>query len=184
MMKKQNRQRQRAFTLIEILIVIAIITIFATVILIDSSQGRVRRETENAGREMESAMRVAQNYALTGRKVVDDAIPTTALPCYFMVRWDGGLSSYAITYIYKNTSSDACSPSGPSFVLATYALKSGVTFNTTGSFYFSLPHANIFDGSGAITTSKGVIMEKVGIRQIACIYAGGRIERASGSTCP
>lgn len=174
----------KAFTLIEILIVIAIVTLFATVILIDSNQGRVRRETENAGREMEGAMRVAQNYALTGRKVIDATIPTTALPCYFMVRWDGGLSSYGITYIYKNTSSDVCSPSGPSFVLATYALKNGVVFNATGSFYFSLPHANIFDGSGPIATSKGVVMEKVGVRQIACIYAGGRIERVSGSTCP
>lgn len=184
MMKKSKKQYQKAFTLIEVMAVIAIVSILSVILLVSSSGSRAAKEIENAGQEVEGAMRTAQNYALTGRTVTGSGIPAAATPCYFMMSWSGGTGSYVLTYIYKNTSSDACSPAGPSSVMAAYSLRNGVVFNTTGSFYFSLPHANIFDGSGAITTSKGIIVEKAGVRHVACIYAGGRVRHVSGSVCP
>lgn len=184
MMKKSSQQYQKAFTLIEVMAVIAIVTILSAILLVSSSGSRTAKEIENAGQEIEGAMRIAQNYALTGRTVTGSGIPATAAPCYFMMSWSGGTGSYVLTYIYKNTSSDTCSSAGPSSVIATYSLRNGVVFSSGGSFYFSLPHANIFDSAGAIATSKGVIAEKAGVRHTACIYAGGRIRHVSGSVCP
>lgn len=176
----------RAFSLIEVLITITLLIMLSTVMLVDFSGTRVGRELEGSAREAAAVFREAQNYALTGRTVTGSGIPGTATPCYFKMSWSGGAGSYVFTYIYKNTSSSTCSPTGPSFVIATYPLKSGVVFSSGGSFYFSLPHASVFDGStdNPVSPSKAVTISKAGTFYTICTYESGLINHYAGASCP
>lgn len=156
----------RAFTLIEVMVVMAIISIMAAVVVSSLGNGRTERELETNAREFASVIREAQNYALTGKQW-----SSGDTPCSFGVRWIGGSSTYDFTYAEK--SGDTCPPS-PSSVVA-YTLKNGVTFSGGGSMLFTLPHA--------ATSGVNAVFVKGGLHHIVCISADGRVSDTAGSTC-
>lgn len=169
MNKNKNFKTAFAFTLIEVLVVLAILSIMSSVLLFDYSSGRVTQELEGTAREVASAFREAQNYALTGYQGV-----ASTNPCRFVVAWSG--SAYTTTYWYKD-GSGACTLST---VLRSYTLGSGVVFSGTGNFYFTLPHASVsFAGA-----SLPVALSKAGSNYVVCTYQSGLINHFSGTTCP
>lgn len=168
-MKRQTR-KPKGFTLIEVLIVVAIVAIASGILLAGSGNGRTNREVETAAREFAGVVREAQSYALSGKQVVADTIP-----CRSQVSWGG--SSYTLTYWYKN-GSGTCDQTS---VLATYTLKKGVTFSNSSSFYFTLPHAGLSFGSGNVSAG----FSKQSSSHIVCVYGpAGRIIDRAGTTCP
>lgn len=158
-----------AFTLIEVMVVMAIIAIFSVIILIDWSGGRTAQQLDTASREVEAVIREAQNYALTG---FQGGISGSE-PCQFRVNWTG--TSYNITYRYKNAGGvcDAATDT----IIRPYTLKNGVTFSGGGGFYFSLPHAGVPGGNQTIVLTKATIFRAV------CV-SSGLISVRVGSTCP
>jgi prepilin-type N-terminal cleavage/methylation domain-containing protein len=159
----------RAFTLIEVMVVVAIIGIMAGIVIIPLGNGRIERELEANAREFVGVVREAQNYALTGRQAVAGTDP-----CRFHMSWSG--SNYTLTYWYKDAGG-TCNQTSP---MAAYTLKNGVVFGNSDTLYFTLPHANLDFSTG----SRGATLTKQSISHIACVYADGRISDQSGASCP
>lgn len=159
----------RAFTLIEVMIVVAIIGILSGIVIIPLGNGRIERELETNAREFVGVVREAQNYALTGKQAVAGTDP-----CRFFMSWSG--SSYTLSYWYK----DASGVCNQTFLMATYTLNNGVAFGSGDTLYFTLPHANLDFSTG----SRGATFTKQSINHIACVYADGRISDQTGASCP
>lgn len=161
------------FTLIEVMIVIAIIGIMTAIVLSSFGSGRIERELETNAREFASVVREAQNYALTGKVITATGIPSTSVPCSFQVTWTS--TEYSLIYRYKNSSSDDCSSSS-TYPVLTYLFKNGVTTSSGGPVDFSLPHA-VVSGAGDIIFSKSSLSHAV------CISADGHITDHAGGSC-
>ena len=166
-----RQKNPRAFTLIEVMVVLAIIGIMTVLVVTSLGNGRVQRELETNAREFAAVVREAQNYALTGKQFV-----AGTTPCFFSV--SGGGAGYTLTYGYKNVGTGACSETSP----VNYALKNGVTFSgAVDTVPFTLPHAtlDIVAGSKSATFIKSSTYHKV------CVYADGRItDYAGNAVCP
>lgn len=136
-------KNQRGYTLIELLIVIAIITIGTSVTVFMVGNARVVREVDAGARELSGILREAQNYALTGRQLAGGS------PCRYQVRWTNGSGSYSLIYWYKDGSGNCTRQSATA-----YTLPSGVTFRNTSSASFLLPHASL-EGGASVTARLG-----------------------------
>lgn len=167
-MLKHTHDNLRAFTLIEVVVVMAIISIMTGVIMVSFGSGRTQKELETNAREFASVVREAQNYALTGREAIADTTP-----CSFGIAWSGG--NYNVSYVYKT--GGACTQSS---IVGSYSLKNGVTFDNAGSFNFSLPHASLSFASG----SRPAVLTKQSLSHVVCTYAEGRVLDQPGSACP
>lgn len=159
----------KAFTLIEIMIVLTILGILSSMLLADFSGSRVNQELEGAAREVAGAFREAQNYALTGYQGVANTDP-----CRFDVSWGG--STYTITYLYK----DGAGVCGTPTVIRSYTLRSGAVFSGAGSYNFTLPHAVMSFGG----VSLPVIVTKASHSYVVCSYSSGLINHYIGASCP
>lgn len=158
-----------AFTLIEILVILAIVGILSTIMLVDFGSSRVTQELEGSAREVAGAFREAQNYALTGYQGV-----TGSDPCRFDVTW--GASAYTTVYWYKDGAGD-CTQSS---LLRSYTLRNGIVFSGVGTYHFTLPHAAVSFGGASLP----VTLTKAGVAYTVCTYANGLINHYAGASCP
>jgi prepilin-type N-terminal cleavage/methylation domain-containing protein len=167
----------KAYTLIEALVVVAIIAIVTSIILVSYSNSRRTQQLEGAAREVEAAVREAQSYALTGYQGV---VGTD--PCRFEVAWSG--TTYSVTYWYKSTSDDSCTGADP-LVLGSYAVRNGVAFTSGGSFSYTPPYATAsFDSNDGVVESRVVPLTFSGSFQAVCVYDNGLINNRTGASCP
>lgn len=174
-MGKQTKKSLKAFTLVEIVVVVAIVGIMSALLFVNLSSNQATRAVETNTREFVGVVREAQNHALSGKQLV---IGTD--PCRYEINW-GGVNgttnkSYNLKYWYKNASG-TCNQSS---VFATYSLKPGVTFSSGASFYFTLPHATLDFASG----SRVAIFMKASATHSACVYFNGRITDQVSASCP
>lgn len=170
----QKNHSQKAFTLIEVLVAVAILGILSTVILVNANSSRVTQDLEASTREMVGFFRGVQNRALTGEQA------GAGIPCRFGVAWNG--ASYSVVYYSKVATGAPC---GNPVTIQTHTLRNGIVFSTPGDMYFSLPHADGYETSGAaIDPSKVVTLSKAGITYSVCIYKEGLINQIIGNTCP
>lgn len=156
----------RAFTLAELLIVLAIIGITTTVLLTDWSGNRTIQYLDNGAREVEAVIRGAQNAALSGVQV-----SATDRPCGYQITWAG--SSYTVTYRYK----DGAGVCNQSSQLSSHGLTNGVAFDSGSNFEFTLPY-------GTVAADQTILLIKQGVYHAVCVYTSGRIITTPGSTCP
>lgn len=169
MVPNKNTTAVPAFTLIEVLITVTLLGILSTVMLVSFGSGRINQELEGAAREVAGAFREAQNYALTGHQGVSGTDP-----CRFTVSWGG--TSYSTTYFYKDGSGNCTQFS----VIRSYVLRNGVVFGSSGSYYFTLPHATV----SFVGANLPVSVTKAGVSYVVCSYASGLINHYTGSSCP
>jgi prepilin-type N-terminal cleavage/methylation domain-containing protein len=165
-MQTQTNNQYRAFTMIELLVVVAIFGITASVLLVDASGSRNRQYLDAAGREVEAVIRGAQNAALAGVQVA-----SADRPCGFRVDWGG--SDYTVTYRYKD-GSGSCTQSS---LFSSHALSNGVVFNNAGTFVYTLPYA-------AIAAAQSIYLSRQSSFQAVCVYRDGRITTLAGNACP
>ena len=74
---QKNNKNKRGFSFLEMVVIVAIISIMTSVMMVVTFKERDRKEIEAVGREVTAAIREAQNYALTGKQ------QGTGLPCSF-----------------------------------------------------------------------------------------------------
>ncbi len=68
--------RQNGFTLIEMLVSIAILALLSTVIIANYRAGQRQVNVQNAANQLASDLRVAQNYTLSGKENASGNFPT------------------------------------------------------------------------------------------------------------
>ena len=136
---KKNRRKQLGFTLIELMVIVAIIGIMTTIGFVSLKSGQNKNKLKSAQAEITATIKLAQSYALQGKKDNNDIVPK-----YYGVRFSADGKSY-IFCSNSNATDTACSnPVG------TYPLKNGVVLSAgQGSLVsFNVPYGNCSLSSG------------------------------------
>lgn len=155
----------RGFTLIEVLIVVAIIGILSAMILVTFSGQRQTRNTERAAREVMAALREAQSYALSGRTSAISENHT-----YYGVNFTAGAA-------YNLVSSAG--------TIASYSLKNGITSSAASSVRFMLPRGEVYIGGSPLSGSHRITLVNGLSGRYICVYSTGRIlDNGATATCP
>ena len=152
---------KKGFSFIELMIVIAIAGIMTAVSLVSMSAARQKRDVEIAAREVATAVREAQSYALTGKN-----LKTKTTDCKFIFTWES--SSYKV--------SDCKDQS--------YSLKNNVTFyDGNKSLSFDVPFANI-TSAVPFPIDIDLIKGSTGYHYHVCIYESGIVNEQLSSCTP
>lgn len=171
--EKAYLSKLHGFTLVEVMVVMAMISIMVAVTLVTIGDARDKKIVEGEARKLSAVMRELQNYALTGKQMVANQV-TCGVGIEAIAN---GATSYAPFYTYR-TGTDCSTPSANT-PLTTNTLLPGVTFSTaTGVVSFSVPRGEVNGAPARIGVSKGSVVYSV------CLYQSGRIEDVSGATCP
>lgn len=171
---------EKGFTLIEIVIVIAIIGIASSIVLATVSNGRTRAQVEGDARRLSGMLRDLQNNALSGEQIVLGRIS-----CGFSLPPSAaGAITIVPTYLYRNGATCAATLSD---VLPAFSLSPGVSISAAnGGVRFVVPWGKVWDGTGAAPLAAPVqyTLAKSGVVWSVCVYPEGRIEEAVGAGCP
>ncbi len=165
--KKNNEKDLSGFTLIEVLIVIAIIGIMASVILVFIGQSKHSTQLETAANEVVAGLRRIQNYSLVGKAIKDNcsdyAFETTNGSTQFSIK-NGIFSSGGAGG--NSFDPDSCELS------QVFNLKGGVTFGDDYLIAFRAPFADVLGLSG---TKEDIVLSKNGQQYHICITSVGVI---------
>ncbi len=156
----------RAVTMIEMIIVIAIIGIMAGLVMVSLQSGRSSSRLQSAQRNVTATIKLAQSYALQGKT------QGGVTPCGYGFRFTAN-NAYEIFYNPRTGGYTSCNEqnnvlnmadlqyNGTSQTAEFYTLDAGVTLNSpvvtdfTASsadnateIYFTIPHANAFKKDG------------------------------------
>lgn len=171
--------RHHGFTLIEVLIVSAIIGIMASVVIVSLSGARSENQVKNAAILFSTALRDLQNNALTGKNIGAD------IPCDFRFG-NVAVGANSINFQYAQRSGGSCANNPAVVALRTVTLTDGVTFGVvTAGGRFTVPWGGVLDSAGSsLVNTLSYQVTKSGYTYSVCVYPGGRIENVSGNACP
>jgi len=143
------KDKKNGFTLIELILVIAIIGIMSVATIVSLQGGKVKKDLESSAREVSAAIRESQNSALTGK------IASESCKRYYF--------SYTSSSVNYTVGGSGCPE-------IQYKLKNGVTFASGGSFSFEVPF-------GTLSTSGNVSIQlrKNGESYYICVGPSGSI---------
>lgn len=160
-----RRKTASGFTLIEVMIVVAIIGITSAMIFVTFSGQRQTRNTERAAREVLAALREAQNYALSGR-----AGTINENNSYYGVNFTAG-AAYSLV-----------SSSG---TISSYSLKNGIVASAASSVRFLLPRGEVYVGGSPLSGSHQIRLVNGASSRYICVYSTGRIiDNGTTAACP
>ncbi len=141
---------RKGFTIIEVLVVVAVVGIMTAVMLVSLSDSRSGEAVKVAAREVAAVVRAAQTYAVSGRITDPDKIPCEYR--FVVVSPD----TYQIQYTHHPRNDDTCV--GPETVTS-FTLPAGLTVSGVGSIRFSVPNGELVpplsSGSHTIVVSGG-----------------------------
>jgi prepilin-type N-terminal cleavage/methylation domain-containing protein len=165
--KKNIFCARRGMTLIEMIVVVALVGIMSSVTVVLMAGSRTDRALDAAAREVAALVREVQNYALTGRQVSD-----VNVACLYGMKAVNA-TQYQVFYQYREadkTCTDALSDDTEYF---SRVLPHGVEFSDPAfSVQYALPHAAL-GGTPKITLSKA---GSSGDRRAAvCLYGNGDV---------
>jgi prepilin-type N-terminal cleavage/methylation domain-containing protein len=167
------KYQKKGFTLIEVVVVVAIIAIMSAVIFSSVSSGRSQSAVDAATRTLVNSIRELQQYALTGKQIVANSDP-----CLYQIAWTSGSANYTTTYFYKN-GSGTCNQTRD---IATYTLPGGVLFSGTGSLGFTLPYGKPNIGTASVALP---VIKAGSVSGVTCVYRDGLVKSEVGTvSCP
>lgn len=155
-------KNKNGFTLIEVMVVIAIIGIMTSISIVSFITSRRNAALEAASREVEAVLREAQNYALSGKNLTDPACVGFNVTTFL----EGAtLSGYRVVNSCMNIS---------------FSLKNRIVFSSGGTIRFLIPHGRlgIAPNVNYFRVSDGVNYYNI------CVNDAGLITRNFNSACP
>jgi len=177
-MREKTKKNLSGFTLIELMISVAIISIMAGVTIVSLGGSKTKQEVEGATRQVVAVIREAQNNAVTGKNISG---VSTDRPCQFRVNAAGSSSDITVQQI-KSVSGVCDTDSGSAL---TYSLLNGVTI-AAAQVRFDVPRGEPKDSAGAelIAGNIDFSVSKSGSTAHVCVYPLGRImEKRIGESC-
>jgi len=173
---KNGLLSKRGFTLMELMIVMAITGIMLSVVLVNMQNSRKNSEIEAAGMQLVSLLREVQNNALTGKKIGSEE---GEYSCAFQFKINAN-GSYEIARGLKKDGNDSCE-GGYDIESSPYANGQLQQVRTTAqSIIFTVPHGERIGGSQIVLQHSA----DSNVKYSACISAGGNIEGIKGASCP
>lgn len=177
MNKKRQKKTRKGFTLVEMLLTVAIIGILSAVVLVNLRGGRDQKDVELAAREIAAGIKEAQNNALAGRRSKNEH-----LPCYYQIEPTSSLDGYVMRYIYRVETGN-CNDSSNNAVYYSHVFGNNVKVSDFNPFGFNVPHGGtrgilsseprkiiIYKGSHSYTVSYTV-----------CVYESGLVLEEAGN---
>ncbi len=164
MFKLKNKTKKlpvrNGMTLIEVVVVIAIVGIMSSITITSFVTMRRDAALETAAEEVVAVLREAQNYSLTGKNLTSAACAT------YTVDFTLGLGSFILN-----------NGGAPCTLNQSYSLKNGVTVYSVTATKFTAPHA---------TTEKSeTVIQKGSAYYTICVNTAGLIKKLSGKVlCP
>lgn len=167
-----NHAGRRGFTIIEMVVVLAIVSLMSAVTIVSLNTSKISREVESQARVFASAVREAQNYALTGKNITSTS---GAKPCFFRVE-SGATGAYYI----KQSNNGTC---GSFSSGGTYQLGNAVSVSG-GPVDFSVPRGEPWSGGSELSGAGKVdfSLTKNGKTAHVCVYPLGRVEETKAGT--
>jgi len=161
-------QKNTGVTLIELIVVMAILGIMASITTISFGSSRDKRAVETNARQFAAVVRLAQNYALSGKQA-----PGVIITCGYQVSNNG--SAYFIKAL-KIGASGACDED--LVISELYTLNQGVAMTiATDVVSFEIPYGKK-SGASSFTFSKGASSHYV------CINTKGEVKDSPTAGCP
>ena len=169
-MTEKTKKTFSGFTLIEIVVAMAILSIMAAVTITSMSGAKTKSEVDGAARQLAASIREAQNYALTGKNITSTS---TNRACQFSVVSTSGSG----TFVLKQASM-AGTTCGALANAVTYTLQNGVSFSAGSEVRFDVPRGEPRDNVGGELTAGNIDFSfaKNGSTAHVCVYPLGRIE--------
>lgn len=156
-------KHKKAFSLIELLVVMAIILIMTAVLFSFDTGKQAQNDVETAGRQVASQLRSLQNDMLNGKQS-----SAGRYACRAQMTFSNAGASFNISYY------DACPTdgSGTGTLLGTSQTVNlkNATFGSDGNIVFASPRGAINKGVGQITIQSGSAVYYI------CVHGAGSIE--------
>lgn len=176
-------RKLHGFSLLELMAVIGIIGIMASIVLVSLSRGKSDEMLKTLAREVANTIRETQNDSVSGLRPLD----VSGTVCWFSFEWETQTS--ANVKVYSSNNSD-CSTPPPmqSHPLSNLQLSGGASFTGgSWSYAFHLPHGEVVrsDGSGFGGAMQSIGIQLSGRNIFVCIdpISGSVYETAVGGSC-
>jgi prepilin-type N-terminal cleavage/methylation domain-containing protein len=178
---REKSRAQRGFTLIEMMIVIAIVGILSAMTLVSFSGKRSERGIDRASHTLAAALREAQSYAQTGRT-------TTIVQDNCSYRLQISVTAYVVVNTFRLAGDPPGTCTGVGTV-ASYRLTDGVVVSSGSvTIGFNIPRGEV-TRNGVLLSSSTPSYARIdlatgSLARYVCIYPTGRVvENGSSSTC-
>ncbi len=130
---KKNSNFQTGFTLIEMLVVIFIVAMIGTASIVNFRQGEKQKQVVIAFDTVSNALRVAQNYSLSGRGT-NNANPACRTPQYYYVT-----ITYTTTVTISALNNNVAGCGSTPDVMDTYNLPPNTRIRASGLVFNGVP---------------------------------------------
>ena len=181
--EKQKRMimlKHKGFTLIEIMLVMAIIGVMSAMVFSSLRSGKEQKEVEGQARRVAAAIREIQNYALTGKQI------SGQVPCRFgVMSLSIGNTQLVLRESHRTGASCSAGASADANIPGmTVVLANGVRFTAdlNASFFFTVPRGELNPNGNATPIS--LRLGKGSTTYSVCVYPGGQVKDVAGAACP
>ncbi len=167
----KNKKYLRGYTLVEMVVVIAIVGVVSTFLVASFVGSQATWALDASSRELTAILRQAENSAATGRY-----IDASKVPCLYGVD-KASTNQYVLYYKYR-TGTDCTSVSARVNIM-TYTLRGGATFQSFASpIEYSLPRGDL-NGNTVIT-----LADAPAASLNVCISQSGMVVGGITQVCP